>query len=345
MASGHLGKAGVEPVVVTFSATWFHARYGVDYSEETWLDPVRRIERNRELERVIYERFGDVGLGSKDPQPAPNLEFAYGNYFAPALFGCEVKYPADQAPGNKTLEDSSFEAMRALAVPDFDTNPVMQRAWSDWRVLKEKYGDCSVGLGVPSPINTAVNMYGEQFLLACALEPETAQHVMRVLMETHFKLYHEFCAKIEPEKFPTENIAGGYGNCPAIMFSPRLYREVILPIDKEWRSRYGSFGIHHCGVFDAYIDLYKELAPTSLDIGGGSNYHAIREAFPEIPFSMIVNAPDIEGRTTGEIDNLVGNMVEGASPVDKISYMWVAEVSQKTEDETIRAVRTANERI
>ena len=93
------------------------------------------------------------------------------------------------------------------------------------------------------------------------------------------------------------------------------------------------------------IDVYQELNPTSLDIGGGSNYHAIRRAFPDIPFSLIVNAPDIKGRTSAEVDDLVAGMVEGASPVDKISVLWVAEVSDQIDDETIRAVRTSHERI
>jgi hypothetical protein len=182
--------------------------------------------------------------------------------------------------------------------------------------------------------------------MACALEPETAQHVMRVMVDTHFKLYHEVCAVLDPQRYPVmPKIPGGYGNCPAVMFSPRTYREVILPIDKLYRSRVSSFGLHHCGVFDAYIDIYQELEPTALDIGGGSNYAAIRKAFPDIPFSLIVNAPDIEGHSTSDIDNLIGNMVAGAGPVDKISSLWIPEVSQSTEDETVRAVRTAHERI
>jgi pyruvoyl-dependent arginine decarboxylase (PvlArgDC) len=37
-------------------------------------------------------------------------------------------------------------------------------------------------------------------------------------------------------------------------------------------------------------------------------------------------------------------MVEGALPVDKISQGWVAEVSDRIEDETVRAVRKTTAR-
>lgn len=334
----------IDPVIVTFSPTWFHHNYGVDYSEETWNDPIDRVERNREMARELFDRFGDVGIGSKDPDPNPNISDAYGNYFMPALFGCEIRYPSDQAPGNVPLE-VSFEDMARLRVPDLDESPVIRRALAEAKALTKKYGFCGGSICTGSPINVAVNIYGEQFLAACAIEPAIAQHVLRTIAETEFELYHKVSAVIQPEAFPAENIPFGYGNCPAIMFSPRLYREVILPVDKWVRSRVGEFHLHHCGVFDAYIDIYKELTPNSLDIGGGSDYRAIREAFPDIPFSLIVNAPDIEGRATSEIDDHVGGMVEGASPVDKISQLWVAEVSERIEDEAVRAVRTANERI
>jgi hypothetical protein len=334
----------IDPVVVTFSPTWFHYNFGVDYCEQTWADAVERAERGRELARSLFARFGDVGIGCKDPDPNPNVSDAYGNYFMPALFGCEIVYPADQAPGNVRL-DASFEEMRELRVPDFAESPVIRRALSEADALKARYGFCHGGICMGSPINVAMNVYGEQFLMACALEPEIAQHVLRVIAECEFKLYREVCAAIAPDEFPLPGMVFGYGNCPAVVFSPRMYREVILPVDKWVRGQVAEFHLHHCGVFDDYIDIYAELTPASLDIGGGSDYHAIRKAFPDTPCSLIVNAPDIEGRTASEVDNLIGGMVEGAAPADKITLMWVAEVSERISDDTVRAVRTANERV
>lgn len=331
------------PVAVSFSPRWLKCHAGLDFSEASWADPIDRVERGREGERCVYDRFADVGLGSKDPQPAPNVG-AYGNYFMPALFGCEILFPPDQAPGFRALP-GDFEDMRRLQVPDFDTNPVIQRALAEAEVLKRRYGTCSGWIDTGSPLNIAVNIYGEMFVMACALEPETAQHVLRVTAETSFKLYREVCARIAPDDFPLQDIPWGYGNCPAVMFSPKTYREVILPVDKWVRGQVASFGLHHCGVFDDYIEVYKELQPSALDIGGGTNYKAVREAFPNIPFSLIVNAPYVEGKSVSEIDTLIGGMIEGASPVEQISVLWCAEVNESIEDDTVRAVRTAVERV
>lgn len=340
-----MSPGGIEPVSVSFSEEWYHSNFGVDFSENASRDVVGRVEFSRELVRLAYERFGDVGLGCKDPKPFPNVNTPYGHYFSPALFGCEIVCPEDQAIANLPL-DADMDDMARLEVPDFDKSPVIQQAFAEAEVLRKEYGFCHGAVGMGSPLNIAVNVYGEQFLTACAMEPEIAQHVLRVIAETMFKLYREVCAVIEPEAYPLENIPFGLGNCPAIMLSPSMYREVVLPVDKIVRAWAGdTFGIHHCGVFDRYIEIYQELTPTSLDIGGGSDYKAIREAFPEVPFSLIVNAPDIEGKSVSEVDNLVGRIVEGASPVDKILRLWVAAVGSEIDDETVRAVRTANERI
>lgn len=331
------------PVWVTFSPAWFRRHAGLDYSESAWADPVARTERTREGERCLYDRFADVEIGAKDPQPAPNIE-AYGNYFMPALFGCEMLFPPDQAPGFRAL-DADFEDMRRLQVPDFETNPVIRKAFADAEVLKQRYGSCSGSICMGSPLNVAVNIYGELFMMACALDPEAAQHVLRVIAETCFKLYREVSARIAPADFPLDTMNWGYGNCPAVMFSPKTYREVILPVDLWVRNQVTSFGLHHCGVFDDYIDVYKDLRPDALDIGGGSNYRAIREAYPDIPFSLIVNAPDVEGKSISAIDDLVGSMVEGAAPVEKVTLLWTGEVSENVDDDNVRALRTSTTRL
>jgi len=305
---------------------------------------VGRAERQRELARLLHERFGDVGIGSADPEPQPVASDAYGNYFMPALFGCAVSYPRDQAPGNAPLR-VDMEEMARLRVPDLQGSPVVRRAFAEARRLRERYGFCSGAVNTGSPLNVAVNVFGEQFLMACKLEPETARHVLRVIAATELRLYREFSAVVDPEHFPPGRIAFGYGNCPAVMLSPATYRDVVLPVDLWVRQQVSELHLHHCGVLDDYIELYRDLRPSSLDIGGESDYAAVRRAFPDIPFSLIVNAPDIEGRSAGEVDHLIGSAVEGAGPPELISFLWVAEVSEAIDDETVRAVRTALERV
>lgn len=337
-------KKMIKPLELYLSEKWYNKRIGVDFSEEYWVDPIKRTENNRQVQRALYDIFGDVGMGSKDPKPAPAASGMYGHRFMSALFNCNIRYNKDQAP-NAIHMDVDFEYMSNLKIPDFEKSDVINRALAEAKMLKKHYGFCFGDINTGSPLNVAVSVFGAEFMAACLLKPETAQHVLKVIAETEIKLYHEFMSVIEPEKFPHNNISFSYGNCPAIMFSPDVYKNVILPVDKWFRSQVQTFYLHHCGVFDKYIDLYKELLPDALDIGGGSDYKLIRKAFPDTPASLIVNAPDVEGKALSDIDELVGNIIDAAGPTDYISILWTADLSENTNDDTIRALRTVNERL
>lgn len=334
----------ISSIDIVFSHAWYHKNYGFDFSEDSaWADPIKMTETNREMTRVLYDRFSEIGLGDKDPKPMPTLN-AYGHRFGPAMFGCEIHYCKDQAPAAIT-KNLDLDEMAKLDVIDMEKSEVIQKAWHDTRILEDRYGFCNGGVFFGSPINTAVSAFGEQFLMACALEPETAQHVMKTIHESALRVRNELSCAINPMNFPKETDRWGLGNCPAIMFSPKMYRDVILSVDKWMRSQYRYFSIHHCGVFDKYIEIYKELNPTELDIGGGSNYKAIRSAFPDAHFSLIINAPDIENKTISEIDELIGNMVSDSGPIDKLYYMYVSDLCQDIDDNKIRAIGTIHERI
>ena len=48
------------------------------------------------MQKALYERFGDVGLGSPDPEPKPLI--TYGMPLLPAVFGCEVVFEDAAVP-------------------------------------------------------------------------------------------------------------------------------------------------------------------------------------------------------------------------------------------------------
>src|SRR5674476_1534932 len=51
------------PVEVVFHPSWWHKHGRIDFDEDFFWDPRRRVEDERRMERVLYERFGDLGLG------------------------------------------------------------------------------------------------------------------------------------------------------------------------------------------------------------------------------------------------------------------------------------------
>jgi hypothetical protein len=161
-----------------------------------------------------------------------------------------------------------------------------------------------------------------------------------IFAKTFIRLMHEFESIISPpQRIDRENF--GIGNCPAIMFSPETYREVILPVDLWLRYQFKGFGIHHCGKFDNYAELYTALTPNSLDIGGGSDYKIVRRYFPKAHCSYIVNPEHFEGISAEKIDALIYGIVTNGGPADYISGLHTYGVGRNATDDNIYTLRTS----
>ena len=337
-------KTKISPINISMSYQWFNRFAGLTFDEGIITDPIKRTEAMRECSRYLYSRFEDVGLGSANPEPLPAAAAFCGDRFASAMFGCEIHYFQDQAPSVEAI-NAEPEQMLLLKMPDFDNNPIINKFLSDAKILKNKYGKVSGGINTGSPLNVAVSLYGEDFLYACASHPEAAQHVLLVIGKTIYRLDREISPLAEPDAYPLSPKTGGLGNCPAIMISPGMYREVILPMDLWYRSHVEEFHVHHCGVIDRYLDIYKEMTPATIDVGGGSDYELLRKTFPEMPCSLLIDTFKVEKMTQGQIDEFVSDIVRRASPRELITRITCNDLSADVKDDTVRALATVHERI
>ena len=84
------------PLGVGFYPDWWNKHYGISYDRNYYFDPETRIAARLEMDRRLYERFGDVGLGDPDPKPKPFITF--GMVMLPAVFGCEIVFKKDALP-------------------------------------------------------------------------------------------------------------------------------------------------------------------------------------------------------------------------------------------------------
>jgi hypothetical protein len=331
------------PVEVTFAPAWWRAKYGMDFGESAWLDPIRRTELDRERRRRLYERFGEVGLGEADPPPRPNIE-AYGHRFMAALYGCEIRYLPDQDPAALAVPGAAGR-MASLRAPDLAESSVVRQAFAEAKILRERYGSCDGSINIGGPLNNAVSVFGEEILSACLADPPLAWRTLQVMAETVLAVYDGVMCAINGQEVTTPRPGWGIGNCPVCMISPETYRAVALPVDRWLRGQFRDFGLHHCGVFHPYAEVYAELQPTGLDVGWGSDLRRVREVFPSTPMSLMVEASALAGKGERELDALVTQTAGAAAPLEFVTKLWVAEIGPGTSDETVRSLVTAPARI
>jgi hypothetical protein len=336
----------------TFSEAWFHRRFGFEFGERYFTDPIWRTEQDRQARRVLYERFGALGLGSSDPRPQPHLEIC-GHRFLPALLGCEIHYEVDQAPAARHLSVASAGELSKLPKPDLIANCWAREFRRQAQVLFDRYGHVDASINHGGPLNVASNTLGSPaFLwLAEASGPvrEFLRSVAELCLETYDQLTLPFSqdrcekaliGKTETGETPVLRSAGldqgrelFIGNCPVMMLAPRTYREEVLPADQYLRRGVKRFGLHHCGPMDRYLEDYKSLAPCEyIEVGWGSTVSKVRSAFPTTTLDLMINIPAVQSMPPDCLAEALREMVAQAAPSALIRDIFMADLGPEVPD-------------
>jgi len=317
----------------TFSEAWFHTHFGMTFGEKYCSDPIFRTDQDREARRVLYERFGHAGIGTKDPAPYPHLEVC-GHRFLPALFGCEIVFQDDQAPSYHHLPVGSAGEINVIPRPDLATNRWAQEFRRQGKILLEKYGFTDAAINFGGPLNGAVAILGNEGLLYSSEAPVVMTQFMRMLADVCVESYDSLTLKYDPSADRRRHLF--VGNCPVMMISPTTYKEVVAPADLYYRQQIGCFGLHHCGVMDKYLSAYQALEPVSfIEVGWCSSVEAVHRAFPNSKLDLMINVYDLQNMSHAEVRNLMVKMVREAGPLECLRDIWVADIGPEVTDETV----------
>ncbi len=211
------------------------------------------VELDKLRNRAVF-RPGITGVG------------LYGVHFMDALFGAEV-FDLDGTGNWQTR--TLTRPVGTLALPPWQEHP----AWQAAARAAEFFVSCgvkSVVFELPcisSPLNIAVNLYGQEFLLAMLEEPEAAQHDLRVIVDLMRAIHAWYLARVPVRQRQAAAIGrvhpGGYGHlcgCSATMLSADQYREFIVPYEREVLRLFPRGGMMHlCGFYEQLIPVWAEF--------------------------------------------------------------------------------------
>ena len=282
---------------ICFHPSWWHQEAGIDFSEKFWYDPEYRIQADMTMRRVLFEKFGDYGIGDENPEPRPLIgsdHTACGFLFSEML-GCKVLYAAGDSPQvlSAGLEDD--EAF-ALKVPDFDKDPRWQSIEQQAAWLKEKYGSVECHLNLMGVQNLAMDLRGQMIFADYYDEDSPARHLLEVACETMLEAGRRMYAwspnlsagvtnilkHVRPQNYCTSN-------CTVEMVSQATYEEFLLEYDNRLAEAFPDFGIHHCGkTMEHVVKGYAKVKNLKfVEVGAFSDLAAVRDALPE---DMLINA-------------------------------------------------------
>ncbi len=326
----------------TFSEAWFHQHYGLEFGERYYLDAIFRTEQDREARRLLYERYGALGLGQKDPRPQPHLEIC-GHRFLPALLGCEICFQKDQSPATQHLTGGSPNDIAAIRKPDLEHNRWAQEFRRQAKVLLDRYGSVDATINHGGPLNVAGNVLGLETFLHLAEPTEDFRGFLKMIAELCLDTYDRLTRIFNPHLDSQRELF--LGNCPVMMIDPATYRREVFPADAHVRVRVKKFGLHHCGPMDRYLDAYQALGPCEyIEVGWGSTISKVRCAFPVTTLDLMINIPDVQAMAPVQLKASLQEMVLQAEPRALIRDIYLADIGPEVPDATVeRFVDAVNE--
>lgn len=329
--------------IVLAPAWWFHNE-GITFDEDFFYDPARRVEVERQMEKVLYERWGKFGLGADKDNDLPvvgPVHLAAG-YLFQDMFGCKIEYKEDAPPQPipAQMPDLNISAETAFESPAYKKFEQLAEA------LETKYGYLTGDVGVAGILNLALDLRGETLFMdmfdrsddvnrffdeiASATERFT-QDLQKQTGSTSISVNRNV-RHLEPPVYL-------HSECSDTMISVDDYEKFLFSYDVQWSEKYRPFGIHFCGKDShRYAGAFAQIAHLDfLDVGWGGSVAHLRKHLPDTFLNIRLSPVEIIDQSVGEIEDTIRRLVaDSGNP--QLTGVCCINMDQNVADEKITAI-------
>lgn len=294
---------------------------GISFDESFFYDPQRRVEDEQKMEQLLYERFGDLGLGEDHDKMLPQIGAVHlaSGYLLSEMLGCKVEYYEDAPPQVLCAhrESLDFEVEEAFCSHAF------QRLVKLVEQLKAKHGYVVGDINWGGVLNIAIDVRGEEIFTDMLLEPEKANVFFRKIAQVIDKFIWYVQTNTGSSSISVNRSArlfdypvAIHSECSHTMISEEDYRRFFLPIDQEWSLRHKPYGIHYCGkdphrMASAFAEIERL---EFLDVGWGGDVALLRKHLPDTFFNIRLNPVDIQKYSYEELVKNISERVAASGP-------------------------------
>ena len=334
------------PVELVFNPNWWYHTAGISFDESFYFDAETRIQNDVTMRRVLYERYGGLGLGEPDPQPRPIIGSLHvaGGFVIPALLGAEIKFEPNAAP-QPLPKKLTAEEIETFEKPDFRTTWPMSELIAQMDALEAEWGYVVGDMNTDGLLNAAYHFYGQDLFADFYLAPERVRRFLELIGEliVDVALYvrkhtgscsisvNRMVEHVDPRLFL-------HANCSVQMISPNSYREMHLPVELRMAERIQPFGVHHCGDnLHRIAPVYAELPATFFGVGWGSDVASCRESLPDAFFNLRLSPVRMLQCTPPEIAEDTEKLLLAAGPLEQAGVCCI-NMDYGTPDDNIFAM-------
>jgi len=332
------------PVEVVFHPSWWHKYAGISFDRDFFYDPRRRLEDERRMERVLHERFGDLGLGEDRDRDLPVIGPVHNaaGYLLSEMLGCRIEYKEDVPPqvvpaGREDLELDVDAAFRSEA---------FGRLTRLVEALKRSHGRLAGDVNWGGVLNLALDLRGQAIFLDMLDCPED----VRVFFGRIAGVIDRFTAYVEGETGTTSVSVNRavrllrppvflHSECALTMISTEHYESFLRPYDAAWSERRRPFGIHYCGSDPhRFAEAFAGLPHLDfLDVGWGGDLAVLRGKLPKTFLNIRMSPVEIANQSVEEVRQAIETRV-AASGDPYLTGVCCVNMDDRVTDDRVRAI-------
>lgn len=309
-------QSGLLPVDVVFHPSWWHKHAGIVFDEDFYYHPLKRVEAEKQMEKLLYERFGQFGLGEDRNKNLPVIGAVHNasGYILQEMLGCRVIYQEDSPP---QVIPAGMDNLDIDPVKVFNAD-VFKKLLKLQDKLKSSYGYLAGDINWGGVLNIALDLIGEKVFTDFYLQPDETKKQFLLISD----VIERFVSGISSLTCTTsisvnrnvrhiEKPVFLHSECSHTMISTEQYGEFLLPIDIAWSRGHRPFGIHYCGKDPhRYAETFSKIENLDfLDVGWGGDIKMLRKFLPHTFLNIRLDPVTINSLTDDEIEKTITGLV------------------------------------
>jgi hypothetical protein len=331
-------KLTIGGIILNFMPSWWLGNYSIGYGEKMVFDPDYRTDAHRVMRRKMYERYGrEFAFGCADPAPcvvAPDFQ----NAVAQAFLGWDVQYPEDGYPMCPHHADpDEIDKLSALCLENLWDHFPYSEIKKQVLYLNDKFGAKAIpAIPIRGVLNEAFLIQGTE-LYASMLDEDDAS-AQKVIDFSYRLLLKQI----------DENAKSGLNdfmlfNCTVQHVGPSIYKDLLfekdLAISRVCAVNGGKFSLHHCGNFDAFLDIYCKLENLCvIQAGHTSSIEKLLQKFPKMHIDYIFDSVLLSRGSASDIKEKAREIREIASGYNGTFTFCAIDIEYGAPDDNVASL-------
>ncbi len=332
------------PVDIVLSPSWWYKHTGITFDEDFFYHPIRRVETEQKMEQVLYEKWGQYGLGVDHGEQKPEIGAVHlaAGFLISEMLGCDVQYEDNNPP---QVIPASWEDLIISKEEPFRTD-AFKRFENLLEKLQEKYGYLSGDVNWGGILNIALDLRGQELFVDMYEKPDEVHQFFANLESVISRFVN--CVQ---EKTGTSSISVNrnlihvdqqvflHSECSHTMISTEQYEKYLLDFDHEWSMRQRPFGIHYCGEDPhRFAESFAKVPNLDfLDVGWGGDLKILRKHLSQTFLNIRLSPVEIISQSVAEIEQTIRNLVlDSENPW--LTGVCCINIDDKVTDDKITAI-------